>query len=86
MGLEHGILEWHRHGEGWVARIAIPYDTAPDRIKYRRYGHVGIYDLLDERVAGKILARVTNPNNECYLDSVEAAKLWIEANFALDRN
>ena len=84
MGLRQ--LEWCEHGKGWVARIAVPYDTNEDRVKYRRYAHVEIYDLLDERIAGKVFARLTNPNNEHYLDSIEDAKLWVEANFALDQH
>lgn len=87
-------LEWHPYsGGGWVARIAIEYATNPSRFKYRRYAHVNIFDWIGgiKRRQHKGMVPVEFQNNLhdaelSWHDSVEAAKLHVEAIFALDND
>lgn len=82
MGLRQ--LEWHeQRNEGWVARVKYDND------KYRRFAHVDIYEWSMQghklRAAGKILAHMMDgPTDYSWHDSIEAAKLHVEAIFALD--
>lgn len=89
MGL--GTLEWHPHKDGWVARVAIPYDTNPEKFKYRRYAHVNIFDWIGEITRRQHKDKVpvefqtyTQRTDRTWHDSVEAAKLYVEAIFALE--
>ena len=90
MGLKQ--LEWHEGKNGaWVARIAIPYDTNAERTKYRRYADVNSFDWVGYRAIkehkGKIpviLAPAAYGAEPTWHDSIEAAKLYVEAIFALD--
>lgn len=90
MGLRQ--LEWHegKHG-AWVARIAIPYETNPEKMKYRRFADVHVFDWIGytarNKYKGKIpvvLAPVQYGVEPTWHDSIEAAKLYVEAIFALD--
>lgn len=90
MGLEHGVLEWHPHKDGWVARVVIPYATNPSKFKYRRYAHVNIFDWIGEikrrQYKNKVPVEFQNNLYDAELswhDSIEAAKLHVEAMFAL---
>jgi hypothetical protein len=97
MGLK--TLEWHqqqcRHTGrmGWVVRVAIPYNTEPGksdgRVKYRRFAHVDILPDWAQRVKGKVPVQFQPPmrgNELTWHDSIEAAKLHVEAVFALDND
>lgn len=87
MGLPY--LEWHKHGEGWVARMVIPFDTNPERNKFRRYAHVNLFHQNIRRKTGKVPVEFQNNLYDAELtwhDSIEAAKLHVEAIFALDSN
>lgn len=88
MGLGHGVLEWHEQNDGgWVARAAFRYDTNPDRVKYRRVAHVNIFGHAVRRTARSTVPVVYRPysdNTLSWHDSIEAAKLYVEAMFALD--
>lgn len=94
MGLGRGTLEWHEGADGrWVARVAIPYDTNPVRTKYRRFADVNVFDWVGYRAQrlykGKVpvqFAPMQYGDTIHWFDSVEAAKLHVEAIFALDND
>lgn len=85
MGLAR--LEWHTlKDDGLLARVAMPYDTNPDKTKYHRFAHVNVYDELSRR-KGKVLVhfRPYQVGREIiWFNSLEAAKLHVEALFALE--
>ena len=93
MGLPQ--LEWHPHKEGWVARVAVAFDTNPARTKYRRFAHVNLVpwelQIDQKRNCGKILAQFvyplgSNAGTTRWCDSIEDAKLYVEAIYALDND
>lgn len=92
MGLDRGVLEWHEGKDGmWVARIAIPFTTNPERIKYRRFADVNVFDwigyLPQKLHKGKVPVLFTPVHygaETLWFDSIEAAKLHVEAMFALE--
>ena len=79
MGLKE--LEWHEQkNNGWVARIKYSND------KYRRHAHVNIVPL-GVKVRGKVFVELLGYEHnyaQSWHDSIEAAKLHVEAIFALD--
>lgn len=89
MGLRQ--LEWYaQHESGWVARTVVTTD-AYGSPKYRRYAHVDIYPWAlqgaKQRVDGKILVHMQyGPTDLSWHDSIEDAKLYVEAIFALDND
>lgn len=92
MGLKQ--LEWHEGKNGaWVARVAIAFDTNPARTKYRRFADVNCFDwvgyLPRRQHKGKVPVLFTpahyGPETH-WFDSIEAAKLHVEAIFALDND
>ena len=94
MGLERGVLEWHEGKDGmWVARIAIPFTTNPERIKYRRFADVNVFDWVGyierNKHKGEIPVKLMPfqyGDETRWCDSIEAAKLYVEAVFALDND
>jgi hypothetical protein len=90
MGLRQ--LEWHEGKRGaWVARIAVAFVTNPERTKYRRFADVNSFDWVGYRAIkehkGKIpvgFAPAHYGAEITWHDSVDAAKLYVEAIFALD--
>jgi hypothetical protein len=88
MGLKKGTLEWHEQKDGgWMARIAVPFDTKDDRIKYRRYAHVNIYDWAVKRRANGMVPLQFQFYKQGYdvtwHEDIDSAKLYAEAIFAL---
>lgn len=89
MGLKQ--LEWHEQkNNGWVARSVVTTDVYGS-FKYCRYAHVDIYpwslQAHKQRIAGKILVHMQiGPTDYSWHDSIEAAKLYVEAIFALDND
>jgi hypothetical protein len=79
MGLRQ--LEWHENRAAqWVARIKHSND------KYRRFAHVNIVPL-GIKVRGKVFVELLGYEHnyeQSWHDSIEAAKLHVEAIFALD--
>jgi hypothetical protein len=90
MGL--ATLEWHEGKNGtWVARIAIPYDTNGERTKYRRFADINVFDWVGDKTRkkhkGKVPVQfqpVVYDSELTWHDSIEDAKLYVEAMFALD--
>lgn len=89
MGLKRGTLEWHEQKNGgWMARIAIPFDTKDDRVKYRRYAHVNIFDWA-VRPKGRSNAVPVQFQfykqgyDTTWHEDIDSAKLYVEAIFAL---
>jgi hypothetical protein len=88
MGLRQ--LEWHEQKhDGWVARVVETYFDGRSKPLTRRYAHVDIYPWAlqgaKQRVEGKILVHMQyGPTDLSWHDSIEAAKLYVEAIFALD--
>ncbi len=89
MGLRQ--LEWHegKHGS-WVARVHIATD-ANGSFKYRRFADVNSYDWIgyiqQYRFRNKIpvvISPAAYGVEPTWHDSIEAAKLYVEAIFALD--
>lgn len=82
MGLKQ--LEWHEHNAGgWVARIKYSND------KYRRYAHVNIFDWAVKHKGHMVPAQFQfykQGYDVTWHDSIEAAKLYVEAIFALDND
>ena len=85
MGLRQ--LEWHEQKDGgWVARIAIPYDTNIERFKYRRFAHVNIYDWAIKRNGHQVPAQFQfykQGYDVTWHEDIDSAKLYVEAMFAL---
>ncbi len=84
-------LEWFEQAGGWIARAALPYDTSPVRTKFRRVAHIDIYPFHVQPKKGKHYVHLQNyfghgVQTETWHDSVEAAKLHVEAIFALDND
>ena len=78
MGLRQ--LEWHElRGNGWVARIKYSND------KYRRFAEVNIVPHYVNHVPKKVLIHMMyGPTAFTWHDSIDAAKLHVEALFALE--
>jgi hypothetical protein len=90
MGSAHWHLEWHLQSEindSWVARIAKPYDTAPDKVKYRRFAHVNILPWHTRHKKGKhsvdLLDAFKADEQYYWFDSLDEAKRFVEAIYAL---
>ena len=92
MGLR--TLEWFRHNEGhqgpeqWIARVKTPGAVAT--YKYMRFAHVNIWswELGNKQRLRKgevpVLFQISSLGYDPHwFDSVEAAKLHVEATFAL---
>lgn len=85
MGLRQ--LEWHAHGkDGWLARTVQSYFDGKSKPMTLRYAHVNIYSFSIPRRKGKVLVEFQTYNNQdkSWHDSIEAAKLHVEAIFALE--
>ena len=83
-------LVWHTHGDGgWVARAELRSD--PDRkdvkMKTYRFAHVNIHPWYVDGRHNKVYADVswTPVRTTHWLDSIEDAKIWVEAIFALEQ-
>ncbi len=91
MGLRQ--LEWHEgKRSAWTARAVVTTD-ANGSFKYRRYADVNSFDWVGyvtrQRQKGKVPV-VFSPAHygvePTWHDSIEAAKLHVEAIFALDND
>jgi len=84
-------LAWYAHDDGWVARAELrdPDATAPRRgsMKTYRFAHVNIVPWHIDRRHGKVYADVswTPVRTTHWLDSIDDAKLWVEAIYALEQ-
>lgn len=91
MGLKQ--LEWHEQKHnGWVARVRITTD-ANGSPKYRRFADVHVFDwvgyIARNKHKGKVpvvFAPVRYGVEPTWHDSIEDAKLYVEAIFALDND
>lgn len=87
MGLNY--LEWHEQSDGgWVARMAIPFVTNPQRTKYRRFAHVNMFDwaVKPRKGSRKIPVQFQfykQGYDVTWHDDIDSAKLHVEAIFAL---
>jgi hypothetical protein len=89
MGLRQ--LEWHEgKNDTWVARVAVAIDNT-GRFKYRRVAAVNLFVWIGNRAIkehkGKIpvvFAPAAYGAEPTWHDSIEAAKLYVEAILALD--
>ena len=85
MGLTAYNLVWHQHGSGWVARAELR-DTATTKQRTFRFAHVDIYPWHIKRQKGRVYVEVTARVQQAHwADSVDDAKLWVEALFALEQ-
>jgi hypothetical protein len=85
MGLRQ--LEWVAHGSNrWIARIVETYFDGRSKPMTLRYAHVNIHPFHIPRREGKVFVEFQTRNNKdrSWHDSIEAAKLYVEAIFALD--
>lgn len=82
-------LVWHPHGDGgWVARAELRSDpTDNTKVRTYRFAHVNIVPWHIDHKHGKVYADVswTPVRTTHWLDSIEDAKLWVEAIFALEQ-
>ena len=91
MGLDRGELEWRQQSEqrpgypSWVARVAKPFDTNPARTKYLRYAQINMLPWHAPHKKGKHVVELLD-TEILWFDSIEAAKLHVEAVFALDND
>lgn len=98
MGLttEQPKLEWHLNAktkyteEGqqvvesfWVARIRIKYDTNPERYKFRRFADVE-FEGFAAHEGKPVSAVIDGVPGVSWFNTVEQAKIHVEALFALD--
>lgn len=89
MGLTGYQLVWHQHGDGYIARAELIDEKAVrslGRMKTYRFAHVNIIPWQIDNRHGKVYADVswTPVRTTHWLDSIEDAKLWVEAVFALE--
>ena len=94
MGLAQ--LEWHQQSEqrprytAWVARVETPSTVNPDVKRYRRYAHINMLPWHVEHKKGKhvvdLLDAFKAAEQYYWFDSIEDAKLFVEAIFALDND
>jgi hypothetical protein len=84
MGLRQ--LEWHeQRNEGWVARTVETYFEGRSKPLTFRYAHVNIYPWHIKRIKDKVFVEFQTHNYaQSWHDSLDAAKLHVEAIFALD--
>ena len=86
MGLK--TLEWHgQKNNGWVARTSETYFEGKSRPLTTRYAHVNIVPMGVKPVQGKVFVEFIsyfNNYEQSWHDSIEAAKLYVEAIFALN--
>jgi hypothetical protein len=86
MGLK--TLEWHEQkNDGWVARSVETFFGGQSIPLSMRYAHVNIYPWHIKRVKNKVFVEMQRgvPDHSWH-DSIEAAKLYVEAIFALDND
>jgi hypothetical protein len=85
MGLRQ--LEWCAQGNNaWVARIVNRPDSKDERVHYMRFAHINLYEGHHRRIAGKHFVEFQfykQNYDKSYHDSIDAAKLHVEAVFAL---
>ncbi len=96
MGL--ATLEWqqqqcrHTGRMGWVVRVATPHYPEPGKsaegVRYRRFAHIDILPDWARRIKGKhyveLIDAIRGTTETTWHDSIEDAKLYVEAMFALD--
>ena len=85
MGLTGYQLAWYQHGEGWIARAELRDPNDVTKMRMYRYAHVNIHPWHIKRINGKVFVDMQRgaPDHSWH-DSIEAAKLHVEAIFALD--
>jgi hypothetical protein len=84
MGLERYHLVWHQHGEGWIARAESGEKRNGSPRTTIRYAHVDIYPWHIKRIKTKVFVDMQRGHpDHSWHDSIEAAKLHVEAIFAL---
>ena len=83
MGLRGYRLAWYRHGSGWVARAELPDTDKSTKLRTYRFAHVNIRPWSVKDIPNKVFADVSYTNQTHWCDSIDDAKLWVEAVFAL---
>jgi len=80
-------LVWHRHGDGFVARAELRDGAESTKTRTYRFAHVNIHPWYIDRRHSKVYADVswTPVRTTHWLDSIEDAKLWVEALYALEQ-
>jgi hypothetical protein len=83
-------LVWHAHDDGWVARAELRDEKAVanlGKLRTYRFAHINIVPWHIDRVHGKVYADVswTPVRTTHWLDSIDDAKLWVEAIYALEQ-
>ena len=84
MGLRQ--LEWHAHANGWVARVVSYVSVTDTHPVYMRFAHVNIYPFHIRRRPDQVFVEFQfykQNYEQSWHDSIEAAKLHVEAVFAL---
>lgn len=86
MGLDKGRLEWlpHKHDGQWIVRIS---NKNGDSLVTRRFAHVNVLPLGVRMQPDKVFVECypyTQLYQQHWCDSVEEAKILIEAIFALE--
>ena len=94
MGLAQ--LEWYQQSEqrpgytSWVARIETPSTVNPDLKRYLRYAHINMLPWHTKHKRGKHVVDLLDMHKAeeqlYWFDSIEDAKLFVEAIFALDND
>jgi hypothetical protein len=86
MGLR--LLEWHEQkNNGWVARIAYKHDEHGKATQHRRFAHVNIRPWYVGGRPGEVFVEFQQAGNayeNTWHDSIELAKTYVEAIFALE--
>lgn len=80
-------LVWHRHGDGFVARVELRNFTDGTKMRTYRFAHVNIEPWHIDHKHGKVYADVswTPVRTTHWLNSIDDAKIWVEAIFALEQ-
>ena len=84
MGLSR--LEWHEHAGGLIARVVSYVSDTDTHPAYMRFAHVNIYPHHIRRRHGQVFVEFQfykQNYEQSWHDSIEAAKLHVEAVFAL---
>jgi len=86
MGLADYNLVWHQSGGGWIARAELRDGAESTNMSTYRFAHVDIHPWHIKRIEGKVFVEMQRSfPDQSWHDSIDAAKLHVEAIFALEQ-
>lgn len=78
-------LRWHHvEADEWRAGYELPYDTNPNKLKYRHFADVGHASYKGGPNGESAFALIARSNELFWFKTVDDAKLHVDALFALE--